>query len=427
MAPTPTASKATAATTRSSAAAANDHAEGNDGDDTIFGEGGNDDLIGGSDKAGVADVGRDADLRWRGPGRHRRRQRRSSSAGGYVLGRTVTLLDPGIGGGDIIEGDADKDAAFGEVGNDVMWGDHGTVGPFTGAAAPDYLEGDNGDDTIRARPATDDIVGGSSANDGVIDADRVGTALPDGGETLLDGGAGEDWIAGDNARMDRVLGNGLDYPDPSVTPIMLFDLAKVARRPPPARSAATSITGGDADRPDLRPGRQRHPQRRRRRRLRRGQQRQRRHRRRRRRRRPHRWRLRQRRRHRRRPRRQHAARRRRDVGQRRHRRRLDHRRQRRSSTATCPSPQRSVGRRSSCSTSRRPAVLRSRRPSAAATCCTATTGNDRIFGQGNGAQPATQTDPADGATTTSSARLRHPPTSTGRPAHGRRGRRRMAR
>ena len=73
----------------------------------------------------------------------------------------------------------------------------------------------------------------------MIDADRIGTGLPDGGETLLDGGAARDWIAGDNARMDRVLGNGLDYPDPGVTPILLFDLATVAIDAAPVRSAAT--------------------------------------------------------------------------------------------------------------------------------------------------------------------------------------------
>jgi Ca2+-binding RTX toxin-like protein len=224
----------------------NDHAEGNDAADTIQGESGQDNLIGGSDTAGADDEGDTlisggvdndviaGDNAVVTPG------------GGYVLGRNVTLLDPTIGGNDIIEGDADKDAAFGEAGDDVMWGDHGTVGPFLGAAAPDYLEGDAGDDEIHGEDGTDDIVGGNSAQDGAIDADRVGTGLSDGGETLLDGGPARDWIAGDNARMDRVLGNGLDYPDPNVTPVLLFDLAKDGAPAAAGSFGDDTVTGGDA-------------------------------------------------------------------------------------------------------------------------------------------------------------------------------------
>ena len=167
MAPTPTVSKATAAPIEIYGGSANDHAEGNDGDDSIFGEDGNDDLIGGSDKAGVADVGET--LISGGEGQDViAGDNAVMLAGGYVLGRTVTLLDRPIGGGDIIEGDADKDAAFGEVGNDVMWGDHGTVGPILGAGAADYLEGDDGNDAIHGEAGTDDIVGGNSAIDGSI-------------------------------------------------------------------------------------------------------------------------------------------------------------------------------------------------------------------------------------------------------------------
>jgi Ca2+-binding RTX toxin-like protein len=222
--------------------AANDHAEGNDGDDSIFGEGGNDDLIGGSDKAGVTDVGET--LVSGGEGNDViTGDNATIVATGYVLGRTVTLLDLTIGGGDTIEGDAGTDAAFGQVGDDVIWGDHGTVGPIVGAAANDYLEGDNGDDTIRGEAGTDDIVGGGSAADGVIDADRDGTDLADTGETLLDGGAARDWMAGDNTRMDRVLGNGLDYPDADVTPIKLFDVNSANA----GASGGDNMTGGDGD------------------------------------------------------------------------------------------------------------------------------------------------------------------------------------
>jgi Ca2+-binding RTX toxin-like protein len=232
----------------------NDHAEGNSSDDTILGESGNDDLIGGSDMAGVEDDGETAkqidgvDFTGISGGEGQdviAGDNASITAGGYVLGRTVTLLDPTIGGDDTIEGDAGKDAAFGEFGDDMMWGDHGIVGPFLGAGALDYLEGDAGDDEIHGEDGTDDIVGGNSAQDGVIDADRVGTGLSDGGETLLDGGPARDWIAGDNARMDRVLGNGKDYPDQNVTPILLFDLGTTAADAAAGSFGNDSVFGGD--------------------------------------------------------------------------------------------------------------------------------------------------------------------------------------
>ena len=321
-----------------------------------------------------------------------------TTAGGYVLGRAVTLLDPAVGGGDTIEGDADKDAAFGEVGNDTMWGDHGTVGPFTGTAASDYLEGDNGDDAIHGEAGTDDIVGGNSANDGAIVAGRIGT--------------GTARRRRDAARRRRRHATGSPATTPAwtgcsatgsttrtraSTPILLFDLATVtARRRRRRRSAATSspaatptdlIFGQGGN--DTLSGEASC-------RLRRGQRRQRRHRRRRRRRRPH----------------------RRRFGQRRP-----------SSTATgwatrCVDvgetvvtggpgldwitgdnasrqpqrpdrPSRSVGRRSSCSTCRPlggPAISTS---TSGGDLLQGDAGNDRIFGQGNGAQPAAQTDPDD--------------------------------
>ncbi len=228
-----------------------DHAEGNGDADTIHGESGQDDLIGGSDKANVADAG--DTLITGGIGN-------DVIAGDnaiitriapvYVLGRRVELLDadPAIGGADTIEGDADRDAAFGEVGDDVISGDQGVNGPFLGVGLLDYLEGDNGNDTIAGEEGNDDIVGGNSAQDGIIDADRIGTGLPDTGETRLDGGPGQDWIAGDNARMDRVLRLGPNYPDAATAnPIQLFDLATVSVDATTGSFGDDHAFGGDAN------------------------------------------------------------------------------------------------------------------------------------------------------------------------------------
>jgi Ca2+-binding RTX toxin-like protein len=209
----------------------NDQVEGNNGDDALRGGVGDDDIIGGSDTESTygdgGDIGDSAVFG--GPGQDViAGDNAVITPGGYVLGRSVTLLEieaVGVGGGDVIAGEAGTDAIFGQAGDDTLYGGFsgGTPG---GNADANYVEGNDGDDTIVGDAGSDDLVGGGSANLGPIVAGRDGTGLADGNDDI-GGGAGRDWIAGDNARFDRVLGTGIDYPDAAVEPIQLFDLLAV--------------------------------------------------------------------------------------------------------------------------------------------------------------------------------------------------------
>jgi hypothetical protein len=111
-------------------------------------------------------------------------------------------------GTDVMGGGEDTDFMFGQGSNDTM----------AGGDAPDYMEGNDGNDDMSGDDGDDDMVGGGSANDGLILPVRDGEGLHDEGETLMSGGLGVDWMAGDNAFMNRVL-----FSD-SVTPIDLFDV-----------------------------------------------------------------------------------------------------------------------------------------------------------------------------------------------------------
>jgi len=107
---------------------------------------------------------------------------------------TVDVVAPATAfGDDILNGDAGNDTLFGQGGADILSGNDGE----------DYMEGNDGNDTLAGGNDDDDLIGGGSANDGVIDADRVGDGLRDVGEALVNGGPGHDFIAGDNARILR--------------------------------------------------------------------------------------------------------------------------------------------------------------------------------------------------------------------------------
>ena len=106
---------------------------------------------------------------------------------------------------------------FGQGSNDTM----------NGGDASDYMEGNDGTDLMSGDGGDDDMVGGGSANDalgggapttGTIVPVRLGDGLLDQGELDMSGGSGVDWMAGDNAFMNRVLFGDAD------TPIDLFDV-----------------------------------------------------------------------------------------------------------------------------------------------------------------------------------------------------------
>ncbi len=198
--------------------AGNDYIEGNDGQDTIFGEDGTDDIAGGgSANDGIIDgdrvgtglldegeltvLGGAGEDYITGDNALISRNVPSGAAATIVLFDVATTASPagaGTGGGDVLLGNADNDIVFGQQGNDTIDGDDGG-GASTGPAGDDYIEGNDGRDTISGEDGQDDLIGGGSANDGVIDLDRVGEGLLDEGELLVSGGNGVDAITGDNA------------------------------------------------------------------------------------------------------------------------------------------------------------------------------------------------------------------------------------
>jgi Ca2+-binding RTX toxin-like protein len=231
---------------------ADDYAEGNAGTDTMFGENGSDDLLGGSADATWADAndvisgGAGFDVA-AGDNAGIARPRNGATGPWFldtfragdvqnVVRRNVTLLNVDVSGspapsavvygGDTINGDDAYDVLFGQSGVDTIHGD----------AGDDYVEGNAGGDTLTGDAGDDDVTGGGSANDGVIDADRVGEDLRDGADTV-NGDSGDastgagDAIAADNARILRPLGGGLWRTDAQrgavLRDVQLFDLQKV--------------------------------------------------------------------------------------------------------------------------------------------------------------------------------------------------------
>ncbi len=153
-----------------------------------------------------------------------------------AAGMLVALAVDGQGTGDDIKGDAGSDRIFGQEGADDV----------SGGTEADYIEGNDDNDSLSGDAGDDDIIGGSSAADGLIDADRTGNGAADAGETLLSGGPGLDYIAGDNALISRT------FPVPGRAAIELFDVATVGS---PAgagngwratRSRATPVTTGSS-------------------------------------------------------------------------------------------------------------------------------------------------------------------------------------
>lgn len=178
----------------------NDLIVGQGGDDTLHGNAGNDTLVG--DDAAVP----------------------SLAAPVLHLGSAT--------GADTITGDTGDDDVYAGPGNDTVHGNDGA----------DALEGDGGADTMYGDAGDDLLTGGSSADDGVIDADRTGDGVVDGGDTL-NGGDGSDIVAGDNARLVREAVGTARTSWPRIRPtanVVLSDVASGA-------GAADTIHGDAGD------------------------------------------------------------------------------------------------------------------------------------------------------------------------------------
>jgi Ca2+-binding RTX toxin-like protein len=248
-----------------------DYLEGNEGSDQMSGDDGPDDMVGGSsagdgeidanrDGSGRPDVGDDmsggddADYLFGDNARVERNFDLGSNDSVELF--DVNSADTTVSGGDRMSGGAGPDTMFGQgngaqdpeatpdapdgLDNDLDGAidedgvlDLDNVDPWLGDAmfggsGPDYIEGNHGADYLRGGGDNDDMVGGGSAIDGVIDADRNGTGLKDGRDSMH-GDAGIDWMFGDNALADSDDATG------ALVQAVLFDV----------NSGDTSVSSGD--------------------------------------------------------------------------------------------------------------------------------------------------------------------------------------
>jgi Ca2+-binding RTX toxin-like protein len=183
---------------------------GGNGRDTIRGDAGLDVLLG--DNGYVDFVTRDGD-----------------SSGMDVISTT----DPVLGAADTIDGDEGNDIVLGgtagdtisgNAGNDLIFGDHGkvegdiraallplsmAVHPFTWTSIDTGATQGGGDDLIRGNAGDDIVIGGQGIDritGGDDDDDLIGGHNVAGGSDagdFIDAGAGNDWVAGDNANLLR--------------------------------------------------------------------------------------------------------------------------------------------------------------------------------------------------------------------------------
>jgi Ca2+-binding RTX toxin-like protein len=188
---------------------ANDYIEGNNAADIIFGESGADNVIGGSaQKISGATMPDDGDTISGGSTDDVILGDNGSITGaslddvladrGLTRDRHIALYDTGAPnatkfGDDVINGDQNTDAIFGEGGTDTIHGD--SAGST--AAYDDYVEGGQGVDNLFGDGGQDDIVGGS------YNPEANGTGDSDANDTIS-GGPDGDVVLGDNGLLTRI-------------------------------------------------------------------------------------------------------------------------------------------------------------------------------------------------------------------------------
>ncbi|TNM39689.1 calcium-binding protein [Nocardioides albidus] len=167
-----------------------DRIQGNDGVDWLDGGTEADVLLGGTSKAGLADVA-DTVLGGGGADRLIGDNAQTDQPAGAAYPTDLGSADSSLGGGDYLAGGDDGDLVYGGLGNDRGYG----------GAGDDVIEGNAGTDRIWGETGDDDVTGGSSElASGLFAGSEPGR--PD-SDDFLYGGNGQDVIAGDNARIVR--------------------------------------------------------------------------------------------------------------------------------------------------------------------------------------------------------------------------------
>ena len=274
-------------TTREPANGAADAIDGNAGRDRILGGNGAD-TVNGNDGDDIV-LGDNGRITYAAP----------DSTGGSPL--LITTTDPTVGAADVINGNGGNDMLFGgtagdtiagDDGNDLIFGDHGRVDgtidstqlPLSSAIKPfawtsidtsaasgggaDLLRGNAGDDIVIGGQDADRITGGDGDDD-LIGGHNVAGGADSGDQ--IDAGAGNDWVAGDNANILRtgsrlsprfrtltgaVIYDANGLPQVGGTPQLDPNLANEERTvtlfdhsatPAPGTSGADNIAGGADD------------------------------------------------------------------------------------------------------------------------------------------------------------------------------------
>jgi Ca2+-binding RTX toxin-like protein len=167
-----------------------DYMQGNENGDDMFGDDGTDRMVGGSTTDTIHGKPAAVD----GSTADGADEMHGGSANDVMTGDNATIgaLTPtpvgaetlhnesSIGGADTMYGDVGDDRLFGEFADDTMYG----------GQLNDYMEGNGGSDSMYGEDNEDNMIGGG---------DSAGIA--DAGETIMSGGAGIDYIAGDNAQI----------------------------------------------------------------------------------------------------------------------------------------------------------------------------------------------------------------------------------
>gem|GEM_PF-3274052 len=200
---------------------------GQTGDDTINGDSGNDVLYGqrGNDQI---NGGEGDDLMYGGDGVD---VMNGDAGADWMLGEAGDDLMHGNAGADLMRGGDGADTMFGDSESDVIFGDSGA----------DRIEGGTEDDNVFGGIGQDCVAGNSGsdtlAGDGQNDRMAGGSftaGQPDAADTM-DGGGGDDVIAGDNA-------------DICGTALVLHDQPFLGgAAPDPLWSGNDALSGGDGD------------------------------------------------------------------------------------------------------------------------------------------------------------------------------------
>lgn len=205
-----------------------DRLQGNNGTDWVDGGADADVLLGGTSKAGTPDT--DDTLLGAGGadvlvGDNANSDVLASAPYPTDLGSS----DASLGGSDYLVGGDDADRIYGGLANDTIYG----------GAGDDEVEGNPGADHAWGEAGDDDVIGGSSQL-----ATSPETGRPDTGD-VLDGGTGQDVIAGDNAVVAR---GGTEHPVSAgrgLRSSRSVDLADEGSGNPSGVSGDDQIQGGD--------------------------------------------------------------------------------------------------------------------------------------------------------------------------------------